>query len=252
MKTTWAMRAALGGDRWWRRAASGWRQHVDGLWRKADAEVHAAAKKKDLRPLVVRWPESRWSLDRFLAHRRRVGRDDTRVAVAGEEEGSQAAEVVIVRCDPSQEDAACRRLLYRARQRATHAVVAVVDDRGAGERTEEYLGLCAGADRHGQFGSRSEDRLAQAFETQGVDALRQVPVGRYRLDFVVQGTGGDTDVEVDGRYWHTDKNGDRLPEDQWRDEVLSAVGLRVVRIWAEDVDRDPDHAAAHALRRHLQ
>ena len=252
VRTTWGMRAALGDDRWWQRVAGEWHQHVDGLWRKKDAQAQATEKRKTHRPLVVRWPESRWNLDQFLAHRRRAGRDDIEVVVADQEEHDEAAEVVIVRCDVSDEDAMRRRSLYRARQRATHAVVAVVDDHGVGRRTEEYLGLCAGADRRRPLTSGSEDRLAQALKTQGIDALRQVPVGRYQLDFLIRGTEGDTDVEVDGRYWHTDENGDRLPGDRWRDEVLAAVGLRTVRVWAEDVDKDPDHAAAHVLQQHRQ
>lgn len=249
--TTWGLRAALGDDRWWQRVAGEWHQHVDGLWRKKEAQAQAT-EKKTYRPLVVRWPESGWNLDRFLAHRRRAGRDDIKVAVADQEEHDEAAEVVIVRCDVSDEDAMRRRSLYRARQRATHAVVAVVDDHGVGRRTEEYLGLCAGAGKRKPLTSGSEDRLAQAFKTQGIGALRQVPVGRYQLDFLIQGTEGDTDVEVDGRYWHTDGNGDRLPEDCWRDEVLAAVGLRTVRVWAEDVDKDPDRAAAQVLQQHRQ
>lgn len=252
VRTTWGMRVALGDDWWWR-AAGVWHQHVDGLWRKENAEAEATSKKRKMyRPVVVRWPESKWNLDQFLAHRRRVGRDDRQVAVACQEGHSEAAEVVIVRCDASHEDAMSRRLLYQARQRSTHAVVAVVDDRGMGKRTEEYLGLCAGAGKKKPLISGSEDRLAHALDTQGITALRQVPVGRYSLDFLIRGTAGDTAVEVDGRYWHTDENGDRLPEDYWRDEVLAAMGLRVVRIWAEDVDRDPAQAAAHVLQQHRQ
>ena len=250
--TTSALRDALGGGRWWERASSGWSQHVDGLWRRRIAGAQTTAEKKLRRPLVVRYPESKWSLERFLAHRRRVGRHDGRVIEAGKNNQSEAAEVVVVMCCSNDDDTACRRMLYRARQKATHAVVAVVPDQGARTMTEQYLGLCTGAGRHDARISGSEDRLAKAFETVGVDAQRQVPVGRYRLDFLIRGTMGDTDVEVDGRYWHTDQDGNRLPADCWRDEVLASIGIRTVRVWAEDVYSDPRRSAEHAMRQHEQ
>ena len=250
--TTWALRDALGGNRWWERASSGWSQHVDGLWRRRIAGAQTTTEKKVRRPLVVRYPESKWSLEQFLAHRRRVGRHDGRVTEADINNQSEAAEVVVVICRSNDDDTACRRMLYRARQNATHAVVAVVPDRGAGKMTEQYLGLCAGAGRNEARTSGSEDRLAKAFETLGVDARRQVPVGRYRLDFFIRGTTGDTDVEVDGRYWHTDEDGKRLPADCWRDEVLASIGIRTVRVWAEDVYSDPRRCAERAMRQHEQ
>lgn len=250
--TTWALRDALGGNRWWERASSGWYRHVDGLWRRRIASAQTTSEKKVHRPLVVRYPESKWSLERFLAHRRRVGRHDGKVSEAEINDQSEAAEVVVVMCRSNDDDTACRRMLYRARQKATHAVVAVVPDQGAGKMTEQYLGLSAGAGRNEARTSGSEDRLAKAFETLGVEARRQVPVGRYRLDFFIRGTMGDTDVEVDGRYWHTDEDGKRLPADCWRDEVLASIGIRTVRVWAEDVYSDPRRSAEHAMRQHEQ
>lgn len=248
--TTWALRDALDGERWWEKVPREWRQHVDGLWRRKGAATATIAKKKVYRPLVVRFTESGWSLERFLAHRRRVGRRDEQVAAAKVESDSEAVEVIVATCRRNENDTACRRMLYRARQQATHAVVAVVPEHGPGRRTEEYLGLCAGGDRGKTQSSGSEERLAGAFKTLGVQVQRQAPVGRYRLDFLVRGVDGDTDIEVDGRYWHTDENGERLPEDHWRDEVLAAVGIRTVRVWAEDVNSDPKGAAEYAMQQH--
>lgn len=251
--TTWALRCALGTERWWEEVPKGWYQHVDGLWRRKGVQAQRTAEKRRThRPLVVRYRVSEWDHHRFLARRRRAGRHGEQVACAKRQQENVTQEVIIVICRLGEDDTGCRRMLYRARQQATHAVVAVVPDRGAGKRTEEYLKLCGTAGQQNPRVSGSEERLAEAFETLGVPVQRQARVGRYRLDFLIRGMEGDTDVEVDGRYWHTDEDGRRLPKDSWRDEVLAAVGIRTVRIWAEDVDRDPRQTAEQVMHRHRQ
>ena len=251
--TTWALRCALGKERWWEEVPKDWHQYVDGLWRRKGVQAQRTAeKRKARRPLTVRYRVSEWDHDRFLVRRRRAGRHDEQVACAKRQQENIKQEVIIVTCHPGENDIGCRRMLYRARRQATHAVVAVVPDKGAGKRTEEYLELCGTAGRQNPPISGSEERLAEAFEMLGVPAQRQAHVGRYRLDFLIRGMEGDTDVEVDGRYWHTDEDGRRLPEDSWRDEVLAAVGIRTVRIWAEDVDRDPKQTAEHVMQQHRQ
>ena len=251
--TTWALRGVLSTERWWEEIHKGWYQHVDGLWRRKGLEAQRTAeKRKACRPLMVRYRVSEWDPNQFLARRRRAGKHDKQVVWAKKQQEDGTQEVIIVTCHLGEDDTGCRRMLYRARQQATHAVVAIVPDRGTGKRTEEYLKLCGTAGQQNTRTSGSEELLAEAFETIGVPVQRQAPVGRYRLDFLIRGMEGDTDVEVDGRYWHTDEDGRRLPGDLWRDEVLAAVGIRTVRIWAEDIDKDPKQVAEHIMQQHRQ
>ena len=161
-------------------------------------------------------------------------------------------DVIVVKIESDENDNQNKRALYLARRSAQHAVVAIVPENSAGKRTEEYLSLCAGTKPREFRVSKSEDILAAAFEKRGLTVERQVPMGRYLLDFLIRDIDWDTAVEVDGKYWHTDKFGNRKPDDLWRDNVLATVGIHTVRIWANEVDMNPEHAVEHALRAHKE
>lgn len=73
----------------------------------------------------------------------------------------------------------------------------------------------------------------------GLKFRRQHPAGRYVLDFYCQ--EARLIVEVDGI---AHDMGDRPERDEQRDGELARSGLRILRVPAADVLRDPDEAAA--------
>ena len=46
------------------------------------------------------------------------------------------------------------------------------------------------------------------------------------------------DLEVDGRRWHTDIDGNRKVSDIWRDHQLKSMGWKVIRFWVDELDKD--------------
>ena len=251
--STASLRIVIGGKHWWEKVHVDWYRHADGLWRRRDrlAAVRTSARI-EFRPLVLRVLASEWNFDRFLSMRRRLGKRDDDVATELDSWGDKSPDVIVMPFRPKAEDMECRREIFRVRHQARHAVIAIVPDSGAGKRTEEYLALCTGPKRTIVPTSKTEDRLAEAFGRRGIIFERQVPVGRFFLDFLIRGRNWDTAVEVDGRYWHTDEYGNRKPDDLWRDKVLTAVGIHTVRIWANEVYANPNGAVELALRIHEQ
>ena len=85
----------------------------------------------------------------------------------------------------------------------------------------------------------SESRLFGAIRGRrlGVAFRRQVPVGRYVVDFVASEVG--LALEVDGKY-----HASRAKADARRDAALRRLGYRVLRLEAELVLRDLPSALA--------
>jgi len=75
---------------------------------------------------------------------------------------------------------------------------------------------------------------------------RQHPRGPYVLDFYCDAAG--LCVEVDGAAHGRD---DRMRADESRDAWLSGNGVRVLRVAAADVLRDPDQVAAWVVEEAL-
>jgi very-short-patch-repair endonuclease len=46
------------------------------------------------------------------------------------------------------------------------------------------------------------------------------------------------DIEVDGRRWHQDADGNRKLDDHYRDAQLRSAGWKVVRFWVDELARD--------------
>jgi len=67
----------------------------------------------------------------------------------------------------------------------------------------------------------------------------QVPVGNYRLDFLVD---KKLVIEVDGARWHSSP--EAVERDAARDKVLSGKGFEVLRISARTTLYNPDQAIA--------
>lgn len=74
----------------------------------------------------------------------------------------------------------------------------------------------------------------------------QHPVGRYRLDIVVEGPESRLAVECDGDRWHGE---DVWHQDRARQQVLERAGWTFVRIRGSAFYRDPERAMAPLWRR---
>jgi len=73
----------------------------------------------------------------------------------------------------------------------------------------------------------------------GLDPKPQYEIAGRRLDFAVFGASGiRIDIEVDGRRWHQDIDGNRKLDDHWRDHQLHSLGWKVRRFWVDELDKD--------------
>jgi very-short-patch-repair endonuclease len=92
-----------------------------------------------------------------------------------------------------------------------------------------------------------EQKIESVFEKQVFDRLllagyrvhTQWPVGAYRIDMVVEGSGKRLAVECDGDRWHPQE---KLEEDMARQAILERLGWRFVRIRGSQFFRNPDKA----------
>ena len=91
----------------------------------------------------------------------------------------------------------------------------------------------------GVFDSAWERRVYDALRSRGRDPIPQYEIVGRRLDFALFGRDGiKLDVEVDGRHWHQDIDGNRKLDDYWRDHQLHSLGWRVRRFWVDELDKD--------------
>lgn len=88
------------------------------------------------------------------------------------------------------------------------------------------------------FDSLWERRLFEALRGRGLDPKPQYPVGRRYLDFALFHGDVKLDVEVDGRTYHTDPDGNRKASDRIRDREMIVRGWKVRRFWVSELDLD--------------
>jgi very-short-patch-repair endonuclease len=72
----------------------------------------------------------------------------------------------------------------------------------------------------------------------GLNPIPQHPVGVRYLDFALIQEGVKLDIEVDGRRWHLDPDGQRKVSDRLRDGEMKARGWRVLRFWVHELSND--------------
>ena len=93
-----------------------------------------------------------------------------------------------------------------------------------------------------QIESGVERDVYEGLKARGIDVQPQWEILGYRLDFALFDQHGDDllalDVEVDGRYWHTDAKGTKRTRDVRRDECLEAAGWKVLRLWDDEIRND--------------
>lgn len=137
---------------------------------------------------------------------------------------------------------------------------------GAGERDGFGEGVVVGM----SFDSPLEERMASALMYWGrfveldpdapflgiwdgwrIGLQTQVPVGPYRVDFMMRpvgwGSGWSLVLEVDGHDWH-EKTKEQAAHDKKRDRFLVAEGHRVMRFTGSEVHRDPLQCAFEACK----
>lgn len=91
----------------------------------------------------------------------------------------------------------------------------------------------------GTFDSEWERLLYERLRSRGFDPKPQYEIAGRRLDFALFSTNGTKlDVEVDGRIWHQDIDGNRKLGDHWRDHQLKSLGWKVRRFWVDELDND--------------
>ncbi len=104
------------------------------------------------------------------------------------------------------------------------------------------------------FESPWEERMYAAMQRRGLDPQPQHEIAGRRLDFALfgeqEGNRIQLDVEVDGRTWHTDQDGDRKTPDIWRDHELRSLGWSVRRFWVHEL-RDDMESCLDQIERDL-
>ena len=88
------------------------------------------------------------------------------------------------------------------------------------------------------FDSAWERKLDVCMRQRGLQPYPQYPVGRKSLDFALFAGDIKLDVEVDGRAFHTDADGNRKISDLLRDRELIARGWKVRRFWVSELHYD--------------
>lgn len=88
------------------------------------------------------------------------------------------------------------------------------------------------------FDSKWERIVYHALRERGLDPVPQYEIAGRRLDFALFAGDIKLDLEIDGRRWHQDIDGNRKPDDIWRDHQMKALGWRVRRFWVDDLSRN--------------
>jgi very-short-patch-repair endonuclease len=88
------------------------------------------------------------------------------------------------------------------------------------------------------FDSHWERIVYHALRERGLEPEPQYQLAGRRLDFAIFSKNLKLDLEIDGRRWHQDIDGNRKADDIWRDHQLKALGWRVRRFWVDELSRD--------------
>lgn len=93
--------------------------------------------------------------------------------------------------------------------------------------------------RDGIFDSDWERRVFHALKARGLEPIPQFEIAGRRLDFAIFGRDEiKLDLEVDGRQFQADIDGNRKLADHWRDHQMKSLGWRVRRFWVDELATD--------------
>lgn len=91
----------------------------------------------------------------------------------------------------------------------------------------------------GVFDSEWERKVFYALKARGLAPEPQYEIAGRRLDFALFGANGTKlDLEVDGRFFHQNADGQRKQSDLWRDHQLKSLGWKVRRFWVDELAKD--------------
>lgn len=94
----------------------------------------------------------------------------------------------------------------------------------------------------GVFDSEWERIVDAELRRRGLDPQPQYEIAGRRLDFALFGTSGvKLDLEVDGRMFHQDIDGNRKMDDHWRDHQMRSLGWKVRRFWVDELKQNMEH-----------
>ncbi|MFI3291686.1 MAG: AAA domain-containing protein [Opitutales bacterium] len=85
-----------------------------------------------------------------------------------------------------------------------------------------------------------EEKFYNAILASGIDVKPQYPVLGRRLDFAIIDDKNKIDIEIDGKQYHINSDGNRKYDDLFRDLQLESAGWKVIRFWAAEVNKDID------------
>lgn len=100
----------------------------------------------------------------------------------------------------------------------------------------------------GVFDSHWERRVYHALKARHLDPQPQYEIVGRRLDFALFRGDVKMNLEVDGRRWHLDTEGNRKADDLWRDHQLMSLGWKVCRFWVDELHRDLEGCLDHVER----
>ena len=91
----------------------------------------------------------------------------------------------------------------------------------------------------GVFDSEWERIVFHALKARGLAPRPQYQIMGRRLDFALFGEGEiKLDLEIDGRRWHQDADGNRKLDDHWRDHLMRTAGWSVQRFWVDELKQN--------------
>lgn len=94
----------------------------------------------------------------------------------------------------------------------------------------------------GVFDSEWERIVDAELRRRGLDPQPQYEIAGRRLDFALFGASGvKLDLEIDGRAFHQDIDGNRKMDDHWRDHQMRSLGWGVRRFWVDELKQDMEH-----------
>lgn len=91
----------------------------------------------------------------------------------------------------------------------------------------------------GVFDSEWERKVFYALKKRGLNPTPQYEIAGRRLDFALFGADGvKLDLEVDGRFFHENADGQRKQSDHWRDHQMKSLGWKVRRFWVDELAKE--------------
>lgn len=92
------------------------------------------------------------------------------------------------------------------------------------------------------FDSKWERYVFNALKEHGLEPIPQFEIAGRRLDFALFGQSGTKlNLEVDGRQYHQDIDGQRKITDHWRDHQFKSLGWKVRRFWVDELAKNMEN-----------